>query len=245
MKITNLIIAVLFWVSLVSAANFVFTQGEAIDLKISCFDENNDFCNSSVICNITVLRPNHEVIINNQQMTFNTAFFNLTLNSTDTSALGEYSTTTICTGNTTGFSTFSFDVTPTGTVLSTGESVLYLLFLFLLAVTFFTTLFWSIRLPFKNVRNAEGEIISVNDLKYLQVFLIAITYVLLMWIFGILQAVTKNFLVFFGIDRVFFWLYTLMLSFLIPGVVLTFLFALLLVINDKRLIKALERFDFR
>jgi len=72
------------------------------------------FCNSTVECNITILQPSQDVVVNNLPMTFNTAFYNFTLDENQTSVLGRHSTIGICTWNSTGFSTFTFDITPTG-----------------------------------------------------------------------------------------------------------------------------------
>lgn len=114
MRKVLILLAILMVLPLMTAQNFIFPQNNVIDLKVSCFDQTNNFCNASVACNLTILSPIHTVIVDNQPMTFNTAFYNLTLNSSQTSNLGEHSTIGICAGNTTGFSTFTFLVTADG-----------------------------------------------------------------------------------------------------------------------------------
>ncbi len=154
-KLILLLFAIVFMTTLVPAqltANFVFEQNTVIDLKISCFDEDNNFCNSSVECNITILRPNQEVIVNNLPMTFNTAFYNLTLDTNETSVLGRHSSIGICTGNSTGFSTFTFDITPTGFVLETGQSLVVLGSLILLLFLSGSLLFFSNKVETTSVK---------------------------------------------------------------------------------------------
>lgn len=95
-------------------SSYIFKQSTDIDLKISCFDLNNTYCNAGTNCNLTILNPNSNSLINNQQMTYNTAFYNYTLNTTQTSYLGEYPVIILCSGISSGFSSFNFQVTYTG-----------------------------------------------------------------------------------------------------------------------------------
>lgn len=140
--------------------------------------------------------------------------------------------------------TYDFYITPTGTELSTSEGILYTIFLIILVGAFVFSLFGAISLPFKNHRSDNGYIISVNDLKYVKVFLWFLSYLLLMSIFGLARGVAANFIPEIGFYKVFQWMFSFMLAFLWPLMVLTLLFSLILFFQDKKLRKGLERGDW-
>lgn len=99
------------------AASYVFQKNTNPDLKISCFDIDNDLCNDEVVCYLTMHYPGkygQANIYSNASMTQSADlnYFNHTLQNLNVS--GEYPVTVRCVGNTTGFSTFSIEVNPTG-----------------------------------------------------------------------------------------------------------------------------------
>lgn len=139
----TMIFFTLFLINLVSATtsdttSFTFKQNQEVDLKISCIDINNTYCDEDTLCNITILYPNASILINNQPMTWNQAYYNYTLSASQTSVLGEYSAFVSCIGGTeNGFSTFNYQITTTGEVVKTLSSCLFfviLLFILVIAV---------------------------------------------------------------------------------------------------------------
>ena len=105
---TILLVGVVLSVNLVSA-QLVFELYDDIDLKVSCFDTNDIMCDSATACNITVYSPNMSVLVNNQPMTNNGAFFNYT--APNFNKIGEYNAMTICNkAASNGYSSFSFIV---------------------------------------------------------------------------------------------------------------------------------------
>jgi len=97
----------------VAAPSFTFKKYTSPDLKISCFDINNSLCNSAVDCYITISDPDGDIFVNGQELTYNTEYWNITLPTLEKT--GIYPVQNVrCVGNTTGFSTFTFEVTPTG-----------------------------------------------------------------------------------------------------------------------------------
>jgi len=114
-KLILLIFSMFLLVSIVSAtSSFVFEQDEAVDLKIACVDEIEQPCNSTIHCNITILYPNSTALVDNQVMTYGAVYYNYALNENQTATLGEYSTNIFCSGVGNGFSTFTFEINPTG-----------------------------------------------------------------------------------------------------------------------------------
>lgn len=198
-------------------------------------------CDNCTYVNLTSVKlPNSTIISYNINMTEVQSTYNFTFTQTDT--LGNYIYTTC--GDPDGVftcSSINFEVTNSGSIISTGESIIYIIFTIMILFTFLICLWGAVTIPFKNQVNAEGKIVSVNDLKYLKIFLIVVCYLLLFFIFGITRSITANFLFLNGANKVFHWLYSMMLATLFPAMVLTLLFTIILYIQSKKLKEALMR----
>ncbi len=162
-----------------------FKQGENINLIQTC--SNCTYNNLS-----TVLFPNSSVAISNVEMTKDDTFYNYTFYNTST--IGIYIVNGF--GDPDGEKTswvYDFEVTPTGTILKTSDSNLYIL-LTLGSLFFFLLCLWGgIVLPFGNQRNDEGKVISVQKLKYFKVGLLFLSYVFLIWMLNLFLALSTNF----------------------------------------------------
>ena len=105
------------------AYSLTYEQSKEADLKVPCFN-NGTFCSGSATCNATILYPNFSLIIDKQGMDNKGSYFNLTLNEDQTKTSGEYSAIISCSdGVYNGQSTFTFDVTPTGYVISSSQGL--------------------------------------------------------------------------------------------------------------------------
>lgn len=92
----------------------VFKHLTDIDLKVPCIF-NNQYCDSSIDCNATILYPNTSVWINNELMTRNVAYYNYTLDSANTSVIGTYQFQVICAnGSDYGYEFSEFQITQSG-----------------------------------------------------------------------------------------------------------------------------------
>lgn len=114
---------------LVSAIDPKFTISQTKDLKRNC-QYNGTWCDSSTVCNITVLYPNQSVLINNAKMTYQTSFFNYTLPRLDNceTDCGVYPTSVTCTfAGIAGTETFSTTITPTGDIRDFSFALLLIL----------------------------------------------------------------------------------------------------------------------
>lgn len=78
-----------------------------------------------------------------------------------------------------------FQVTPNGKILSTAQANSYIGFIFIILFTFLLTLYGAIKVEWKHPRNSLNQIISVNNFRYLKVFLFCMNYVLMMFMFGL------------------------------------------------------------
>ena len=136
---------------------------------------------------------------------------------------------------------YDFIVTVSGTILSTSQGILYMIFLLLSLIFFFLSMYGAIIIPFRNYRSEHGYIIGVNDLKHIKVFLIAISYLLLMSVFGFARGISANFIPEIAFYKLFNWLFFFMLSLLYPIMVVSLLFIVIMFFQDKRLKNDLER----
>ena len=197
-KKTIIILMFLMFLPIVIATpSFFIEQNKNFDLKISCFNSDNSFCLVTTNCSITVSTPNSTVIVNNQDMTFNTAYYNYTIKNNNLRNLGEYQVITQCTGATDGFQTFSFEVTfdglepqPTAKAINN----IPIIFGMIIAIIFFSILGYFTKF--------EKTASMLFGLKFLSYAMAVVETVLLSFI---LYALTTD-LVLTGILRVNFYI---------------------------------------
>jgi len=216
--------------------SFIFERERPIDLDHPCVDSLEAPCDSSILCNITILYPNGTRLIDNGPMTARGAgFYNFTITSSQTGNSGEYSSSIQCIGSSeNGISTFNFLITPTGTELSTGQGILFVILLALAVLVFALTLTGAIILPFKNVRDDQGiNVVKINDLKYVKILLWFASYVMAIWIMALSTSLMSNFLNFPVAVDIFYVIYWFLLSFFWPVFVVFLLFAVIAFIEDS------------
>lgn len=104
----------LFFISFASAEDFVFKQTTNVDLKVPCFN-NGSYCSGSATCNLTIIRQDGSILIQNKQMQNQGSFHNYTLLKHQTTSIGDNAVSVICKdGSYTGYSTFSYLISPSG-----------------------------------------------------------------------------------------------------------------------------------
>jgi len=116
MKMAVLIIFGILTVLGVAAADEepVYKKGSVIDLKVSCFDDNQSYCSVDTTCTITINKPDSTNLVSNEEMTRGTSYFNKTLLPSQTQMTGKYQAVVLCSGLTNGVSTFTFRINPSG-----------------------------------------------------------------------------------------------------------------------------------
>jgi len=212
-----------FLLSTMSALPLVYAltypQNTRIDLKIPCTLDGFP-CSSTATCNITSQYPNSSYLLNNQALTnLNNGDFNVSVIFIE---LGEYQTEVNCQdlgqNNT---ANFPITITQTGSIISTAQGIIYIIFLVVLIFIFLLCLYGAIYIPWGHGRAEDGSIVSVNDLKYLKIVLFVASYLSLMFIFGIMRGITANFLFMTGFSGIFNFMYWLLFSFLWPLLILS------------------------
>jgi len=130
MKKTLLMLGLIF-LTLIPLANaatsYYFKQNSLVNLKIFCFDDNDYYCDNSVLCSITILYPNSSVLVDNQAMNYNPSYYDYNISSDYTDTLGEYSTSVLCNStNLTDYAIFTFTITPNGEPMEMASSILHI-----------------------------------------------------------------------------------------------------------------------
>jgi hypothetical protein len=113
-KLILIPVVFLFLITLVSASSYVFEKDKGVNLKIPCVDEVEQPCNSSVHCNITILKPDGTILVENGVMTHHEVYYNYNLKPSQTNIIGEHSVSIFCSGIGNGFSTFTYEISETG-----------------------------------------------------------------------------------------------------------------------------------
>ncbi len=230
--------AIILLMVLVSADTF--KQNEPLDLKHPVRLDN--FPNTNIACNISVFDPFNIELVNYQPMTNDYEYHNYTLPGSNTSELGTYLYDITCsTGTSNQTSSFNFDITPSGKVSSISNSVVLILILVFSFIIFCLFMWGAIIFPFKNKRNEEGKVISVNDLKFLKVGLMALSYLTLMWIFFMLMETSRNFLTLDTASRVFSFFFNFMLYALFPTFLGFVIISIMLKFQDLKYKELIDR----
>lgn len=148
-KLTILFIFAFLIISLTSSVSAqldlgVYKQNSEVELLLDCAYSNGTLCSTATTCNITRIQyPNNSFMVSNVRMgDADYPTFNYTV--PDTSVLGEYKGTQFCQdGSYSGIASFVFEITPSGFLFSTANSITLILVIFIILLTsgFFLFLF--------------------------------------------------------------------------------------------------------
>jgi hypothetical protein len=113
-----------------------YQAGNEVDLTIQC-EINETVCSNSATCNITVIKPDTSILINNLAMNNKgSGVFNYTLPKGSTWTNGRYASNVVCSdGGVNPNVSFWFDITPSGDTNLIG--FYFLIFLVIFFITFF------------------------------------------------------------------------------------------------------------
>jgi hypothetical protein len=214
--------------------------------SIGVFKQNScvlifNTCTDCTYMNISsVINPDSLKVIEEVTMTKTGTFYNYSF--CNTSILGPYNVNGH--GDESGTDTvwaYDFTITPLGTDLSTGESIIYLIFSIASSGVFLLCLYYAVKIPWKHQRDEQGFIIGINDLRYLKLFLICISYIILMFIAGMLRGITAYYIPEIGVYGFFEVMYMIMLALIYPIIVCALLFMGIIYITNKKMEKKLIR----
>lgn len=233
---------VLLLLPLISAEeSFIFPRDYNASLEIPIFQNDISRC-TTCSCLISINYPNGSNAVRDAPTTITTNHAIFKLNKTTTQVLGAYKVDLHCNNSADyGSATFEYLVTPNGFQLLTSEGIIYFLLLGVLIFIFLLTLYFGLAIPYSNKRDEMENLVSINDLKYLKVFLLFIAYFLLIWIVATMRFITENLLFKTELHKVFAWLFWILWAILIPIMSLSFIFLVVAYLQDKKIRKALER----
>ena len=191
-------------------------------------------CPSCSYVNLTVIKyPNASIETTNLAMTKSNSEYTYTFCNTTT--IGEYFYTvegdkdgTIST------ETISFEVTPNGKEFKSTNSIAYLGFILILLFTFFLTMYGAGKIEWRNKKNNEGKILTVNNFRYVKILLYVLSYFELMFLFG-LSYKTFSEAGIEGFTQFFNFIYQLFLNLIYPLMILLIIFIFVTWINNKKL----------
>ena len=239
--ITLMVLVLAIGISLlVSTEAKIYKQHSIINLKIPC-SYNGTFCSSSALCNITVEYPNSSAMLDEAGMTSSgNGMPNYTLS--DSTITGTYQFTTLCcqAGYCDDYSS-TFEINKLGEELTTYSGIVYAIVLVVSIFIFLLSLYGTMKIKWKNNRDDDGRVISINDVKYVKLALAYITYLIGVWIAFLAHGVADKYLLMDGASRFFYLIYWALLSFLFPIFVVMLIFMLIIVAQDKKIEKMIQR----
>ena len=181
-KIILTIILGIFLITLASASLPAVEQNVCIQIKT--------ILNTSSVNISTITYPNETTLFLNKDMTKNALTFNYTFCGTDTIGIYIYDYFD-AEGK---VYVNDFEVTPTGFILETSDSLLYIIILIATFILFLAFLYPAIKLPYANIPQADGSITKINKTKYFKLLSIWFAYGFLMWFLQTLNAISINFI---------------------------------------------------
>ncbi len=209
----------------------VFQENKTINLFQSC--------SSCSFVNLTdVILPegniiNYNVIMNKNYSSYIYPFSN-------TSQLGNYKYN-VC-GDKGGIltcETINFIITPNGKEFTTQNGVAYIGFLIVLLFLFIITILGGFKIRWKHLKNENGDIITINDFRYIKVFLFSMAYMELMFLFG-LSYKLFNGAGMEGFNNFFYFVYQMFLRLMYPIIILTFVIFIVIFLSNLKLKKNKE-----
>ncbi len=200
--------------------------------------------NISTICMFHLFNFTGDHIISEQEVTFETTGndWEITVQGANFSHNRLYSILVDCNdGGFGGFASFSFDVTPTGSIIEKPEASFYFIIVFSVLLLFALFLTIGIVTPFGNKKEETREgtaITGISFKKYLKVMSLWIAYGFFLWFIVIIAGIANNYIFFEGLRGMIFSL-SLYLNTLGYGVNIFMVFLLLwmtwkdIVLNKK------------
>ncbi len=196
-------------------------------------------CPTCTFINITLKNTTSDIVFNNQPMALTGGTFEYNITSGNHSELGTYFVE--------GYSNLDnpfkacYVITNIKVETSEAEATLYVVLMILSLFVFIFSLWGSVVLPFSNPRNALGRVIDISWVKYFKISLIAITFLMFLWIMNLGVTITENSVSLTQFSGFFTMIFTITTASIWPLLVLMFILMSILIIKDLQLNKLLKR----
>lgn len=196
-------------------------------------------CATCTSINITISNVNG-IITSNQPMTnngsgvWNYSFTPTEISRHDVTGVGDLD------GSPTSFATY-FEVTPSGKVASTGDSMLYIMFSAMLFGLIFSLAFFVFTMPKRNERDDSGMEYKIVKVKYIRIFFIALIYPLTILLLNFLNGLAVNFSALTMFAGILGFMFSVMLSLAWIFTVIIIIWIVVLLIHDTNVNKQIDK----
>lgn len=204
-------------------------QGQCVDLPQAEF--------GSLYQNISGIQlPNKTIVAINENMTKANNLYSYNFCQTDLT--GKYVVN--------GFSDLStwaydFEVTPTGLENTTPQMITYLMLLALILLFSGICTYGFFKIPNKNIKTEDGQLMKINWQKYLKWTCAVFVYISVMWVFYIAWNLSFAFSNFSTMTDIFKMLFRIFMIASLPLLVSSVILGFVYWIKDKKLNEMLER----
>lgn len=197
----------------------------------------------SISCYLTMQYPNTTVAYSNFNLTRGStasAYYNVTLPAG--MPIGDYNNVEVyCTdGVLNGTESYQFTVRGNGSQPTTTEGMIYVVVIFICTLLLFLSLWGVFGIKGGNVVDENGSVLHVNNLKYLKIFLVAMAYTLLVILAYFGMNLSYNFSSFNLATSIFNWIFTILMSGILPFLSLLFVFMVIKFAKDLKIQKILD-----
>ena len=220
-NITLTLILCILLITTVSAGLGTFQKDECVNIKT--------ILDATTVNISTISYPNSTIAVSNKVMTKNGLTFNYSF--CNTSTLGTYIYDYF--DDEDNVYVNSFEITPTGTELTTEQTYIYILALVFLVLLILGMGFTISRLPSRDSTDGYGNIVDVNQLKHLRGVLWIFIWTICLAILFIISNIGLAYMPTFIIGELFFTLYTIFFWVTIIGVPISFIWLFYKIFKDK------------
>lgn len=195
--------------------------------------------NTSVNCSFQLLN-NDGLNISEGNLTYSQTYWYYQL--TNTQNTGTYSYYVHCNSATEqGFVSQNIQITPSGLLPSLSDAILYSVLLFVLIGLLTASVFGTVKINGSNKFTMGGDLLEVNFNKYIKFGLGFLSYLLLIFVIFVSNAISQNFLALNFLSDILGLIHYLLWILFVPFFIIIVIVMLVKFVMDLRLDKTLER----
>lgn len=205
--------------------SYNFRKDTDVDIRIPVHTNNFSQC-VGCSCQLSITRPNGDSLVNNASMNFVDGYASYTINKTTNSVYGEHSARVVCgNGADYGFSTFTYEVTQNGSLMTTATSLGYAGVLLITIFFIILFIYWF----------------RTNEALWIKSFTFGGVWFLSILMTYILYIVAENYLYTSLFVSVFFkWIFLILLILSFPMILGMIVLYIYVMITNRHMMRMLE-----
>jgi len=213
----------------------------AFNFHISNVTSGKAFTNTTHSCEFHLYNKLGEHIAR-MQAAYDGLDFEVTAPASNFSQYGEMSYIFYCNNSYSGcLASAPMEITPNGFTITTAQSNIQIIFFVASVFVFLLCLLGAIKIPWSNPRGEDDKIIGINELKYVKLFLIVMSYIVFLLIMAMLRGILFNYIYDIYVYKFFNWAYWILMSGMYPIIVVSLILALIHLLTDKKIRNDIER----